>query len=544
MLSIAKLLTTLSLAATSSMALIEVVGTHENLYLGAPIDQPLSFRFNRQDATYIAPHFAWINIPAGARLTIESPDGTQKIEYTNLNQTNFYTKSIQGDTALLTYTPPTNGTSGQDAFFVDKFAHGFPDASPDDVAATPCGTGNLRTAVCLKDSEPIKYQKAQAIARLFIDGSDLCTGWLFGSEGHLVTNHHCIMDKSRAGNTQFEFGAECPKCNENTTSTSRFTCPGEIVATSSTIIYTSAENDFTLVKMNLEPGVSLAKYGYLQARASGPVLNEPIYITQHPSGRPTRIATALQDGSVGTIEDLSVRSCVMDEVAYSLATEGGSSGSPVLSATENVVVALHNCGGCSTKDGSQLSRGVKINKVIAELTKANVLPKDALANGAAPQPSSISPTPTTESPKSTAAPSTGAPTPTAKTTIVPTTVVPTPTPSNQFTTVPTTSTTQPKPTSTTQKPRKTCAPKSRKPTTPTPSTTNTPSASTSPQPSTAIPTMPTTTTTPSTKVPTPSGDCKGCTGCYSKSLGSCLSADYNKATCASYSYFQTIWCGN
>ncbi|KAF0693370.1 Aste57867_15667 [Aphanomyces stellatus] len=542
MLSIAKLLTTLSLAATSSMALIEVVGTHENLYLGAPIDQPLSFRFNRQDATYIAPHFAWINIPAGARLTIESPDGAQKIEYTNLNQTNFYTKSIQGDTALLTYTPPTNGTSGQDAFFVDKFAHGFPDASPDDVAATPCGKGNLRTALCLKSSDPIKYQKAQAIARLFIDGSGLCTGWLFGSEGHLVTNHHCIMDKATAGNTQFEFGAECPKCNENTTSASRFTCPGEIVATSSTIIYTSAENDFTLVKMNLEPGVSLAKYGYLQARASGPVLNEPIYITQHPSGGPTKIATALQDGSLGTIEDMSVRSCVKDEVAYSLFTQGGSSGSPVLSATENVVVALHNCGGCSVKDGSQLARGVKIDKVIAELTKANVLPKDALANGAAPQPSSISPTPTTESPKSTAAP-TSTPNPTAKTTIVPTTAAPIPTPTYQSTTVPTSSTTQPQPTSTTQKPRKTCAPKSRKPATPSPSTASTPSTSASPQPSTVTPMKPTT-TTPATKVPTPSGDCKGCTGCYSKSLGSCLSADYDKATCASYSYFQTIWCGN
>jgi len=33
-------------------------------------------------------------------------------------------------------------------------------------------------------------------------------------------------------------------------------------------------------------------------------------------------------------------------VGYNADTQGGSSGSPVLSATDNAVVALHHCGGC------------------------------------------------------------------------------------------------------------------------------------------------------------------------------------------------------
>ncbi|KAF0715993.1 Aste57867_3079 [Aphanomyces stellatus] len=65
--------------------------------------------------------------------------------------------------------------------------------------------------------------------------------------------------------------------------------------------------------------------------------------------------------------------------------------------------------------------------------------------------------------------------------------------------------------------------------------TNAPTAHPSPLPSTKVPTV----------SPSPSSPerCYGCTGCYSKSLGFCLGADYTQAYCASVAYFQTIWCG-
>ncbi|KAF0693369.1 Aste57867_15666 [Aphanomyces stellatus] len=125
--------------------------------------------------------------------------------------------------------------------------------------------------------------------------------------------------------------------------------------------------------------------------------------------------------------------------------------------------------------------------------------------------------------------------PSIKPTPVPTT---TPTPTRETTSAPSTTPSTNIPT-TTAKPKKTCAPKSRKPTTSTPSPIPQPSRTHSLQPSTT-----TTPTQPTTKAPTPHGDCHGCAGCYSKSLGYCLPADYDKATCASYSYFQTTWCGN
>ncbi|RLO12144.1 hypothetical protein DYB28_013532, partial [Aphanomyces astaci] len=231
-------------------------------------------------------------------------------------------------------------------------------------------------------------------------------------------------------------------------------------------------------KLKLANGASLASYGYLQARASGPVLGEPIYIAQHPRGKPKRIATIGDSGAVGTIESISIPSCVADEVGYTLDTQGGSSGSPVLSAKDNAVVALHNCGGCQ-------NGGVKISKVIQDLTAKNLVPKDALAGG------------------STSAPITTAATP-GTTSVTPVTTSVTPV--------------------TSVKPVTTKAPRPTMTKAPRPTMTKAPVIPTPPAPV--------------------GGDCTGCKGCYSKLLGVCFPNGFTDAQCVSFTVIQATWCGN
>ncbi|KAF0700871.1 Aste57867_8623 [Aphanomyces stellatus] len=390
MLSLHQLATLVCLAAVTS-AQVTVVGSDRSLDLSAPSNQAFSHIVHQPDATYIAPHFDFLNLPPGGILEFTSLDGSQKVSYTGAGRSNFYTEYITGDAAVISYFPPEtlNGTdSSSVAFKLDRFASGFPNGSPADVIETICGNDDTKAIACVKNSDATKYRKAQAVAQLFIGGSSLCTGWLFGSEGHLITNNHCIGDAAAAANTQFEFGAECKTCDDPN-NTKSLGCPGETVATSASFIHTSTELDYTLVKLNLKSGVDLTKYGYLQARASGPELNEPIYIAQHPGGKPTRIATVLDNGSSGTIETFSINSCSSDEVGYSLDTEGGSSGSPVLSVNDNVVVALHNCGGCS-------NGAIKIDKVVAELKSLGFLPANAAVGS--PKPTTTQPVPATTKP--------------------------------------------------------------------------------------------------------------------------------------------------
>ncbi|RHY84419.1 hypothetical protein DYB35_013736, partial [Aphanomyces astaci] len=141
----------------------------------------------------------------------------------------------------------------------------------------------------------------------------------------VCANNHCIGTAIDAAKKKFEFAAECAT-SEDPNNVKQLGCKGVTVATSSEFVYTSKANDFTLVKLNAG-AAALSPYSYLQARASGAVLGEQIYIPQHPAARASR------------------RILVCGRRSRS-GTPSTRTGSPVLSAKDNVVVALPKCGGC------------------------------------------------------------------------------------------------------------------------------------------------------------------------------------------------------
>ncbi|OQR93455.1 hypothetical protein ACHHYP_02523 [Achlya hypogyna] len=367
--SIAQLAVCLGLFASSAMGqycfqAVEKIGADQS-YNASLSAAETTKTVQHDKATYIAVHFSQLDLPAGASITVSSPNGESKATYTG-KHTDFYAEYIQGDSAVVTYHAPKHG-GAEPVISIDRYASGFPENKRLNNLESICGKDDSEASICYKDKEPTQYKKAQAVARLFMNGSGLCTGWLFGSEGHMITNNHCIGDAAAAKNVQVEMGAECTTCNDPN-NTKQLGCKGKVVASSVEFIHTNKALDYTLVKINSK---DLASYGYLTARASGPVLGEEIYIPQHPGGKPTRIAVKLDDGKPGTIEDMGHPACVDDEVGYMVDTEPGASGSPVLSAKDNTVIALHNCGGC-------LNGAIKIDKIVKELQSLNKLPKNAL----------------------------------------------------------------------------------------------------------------------------------------------------------------------
>jgi V8-like Glu-specific endopeptidase len=238
-----------------------------------------------------------------------------------------------------------------------------------------CGTDQSQAAVCVKDVEPIKYTLSQSVARLNMGGG-LCTGWLFGSEGHLVTNNHCIDDQTTANNVIVEMGAECNSCDDRNIK-QRLGCPGTIISKSAKLVYTDKDLDVTMVQLNLEPGVNLTKYGYLQAREAPVVENETVYILGHPRGFPKRVSWSTDAGLDAVVISASVTGCSVDNLSYNVDTEPGNSGSPILSGKDNLVIGLHNCGGCQL-DNSGANTGNKIENIVKALMAKNLLPKDAV----------------------------------------------------------------------------------------------------------------------------------------------------------------------
>ncbi|GAB9471685.1 hypothetical protein Gpo141_00008887 [Globisporangium polare] len=375
-------------------------------------------------------HFAYFNLPPDDYVIVH----TTKDLPLGLNQTNSFT--YRGDevhTAFFAGTLRTDAITVElvtskaaepstpmlcKGFVVDKLHYV---GRTESIVANEevCGADNSKEAACF-NSEKGKAKASGAVIRLLIHkdtGSFFCTGWLVGCEGHAITNNHCISTQAHASSTEFEFNARGALCSDNCETP--LGCPGTVRAHSSTLILANSDLDYALVKLDIN--LSL-EYGYLTMRESGAIMSEEIYIPQHPSGWGMRIA-AKDDNGIGVVTSLTMGGCAVNQVAYNLDTRAGSSGSPVIAANDNNVVALHHCGGCP-------NTAINSNKIVADLRARNLLPKCASDQDLTPAPTAA-PTP---DPAATPKPSTAAPTPPPPAaTPKPSTAAPTPPPSTAAT---------------------------------------------------------------------------------------------------------------
>ena len=300
-------------------------------------------------AAYIAPHFSRFHLAPGDYMIVRSPDGSRSWKYEGLGNAGlgesaegFWGIDIPGETAIVElYAAEAKGEFG---YTIDRFARGFrPEemSSPEQI----CGADDSNWAKCYESSEPRIYDRGRAVARLLIAGSKLCTGWLIGNAGHLMTNAHCIVNTAEAGSTNFEFMAEGDTC---TTNCPQLACPGTVVAVASTLIQRSVNLDFSLVQLPTNPSCT---YGYVPLRSSQPQADERIYIPNHSAGKGKRIAVFSSDpadqsgycevNSIGQFIDCAGYPGI--DVTYKADTEGGSSGSPVVAYADHKAIALHHC---------------------------------------------------------------------------------------------------------------------------------------------------------------------------------------------------------
>jgi lysyl endopeptidase len=337
-------------------------------------------------AAYIAPHFERLELEEGDSVVVRSPDGSRSWSYDNSHpgaRDGFWAIHIAGDTAIV----ELHSQQGQDrqgilnkhGYSIDRFARGYTNQEMGFEPMALCGADDSQWAPCYASSNPTIYGRARPVARLLIGGSSACTGWLVGSQGHLMTNNHCITTASDAQNTSYEFMAEGTSCS--TSCASWFGCPGTIAASTATLVRTDAPRDYTLVQLPTNP---INTYGYLQLRSTGAVVDERIYVPQHPAGYGKRIAVTSSDSrdqsgfaEVYSLNEAACQSGGPNDVGYFADTQGGSSGSPVIGHGDNLVVALHHCANCP-------NRGVPIQAVISHLGSS--LPQCALPASGCPDP--------------------------------------------------------------------------------------------------------------------------------------------------------------
>jgi hypothetical protein len=336
--------------------------------------------FSKSGASYVSIHFSSFDLPGKDNyVLISSPDGKVKRKYGGKGKvvqggkevlSTFWASYIPGDTAVVILH--SSGSQEPGGFAIDKVAYGKPQREInellDGLDEAICGIDDKEWAPCYNGTTI--YEKSKAVARLLINGTSACTGWLIGSQNHLMTNNHCISTQATADNTDYEFMAEGATCA--TDCSGWFDCPGIVEASSGTLIQTDAALDYTLI---LLPVNITSTYGYLQIRDVLPSVGERIYIPQHPGAKGKQIGVNDdQSGGFCNVETTNETPCAggPGDIGYFCDTEGGSSGSPVLAYSDHCVVALHHCADCP-------NRGVPIPSIITDL--GGNLPPDAICSG-------------------------------------------------------------------------------------------------------------------------------------------------------------------
>ncbi len=384
-------------------------------YTGSGAAQPELVRTDvvaYKDATFISVHFEVFDLAPGDYVVVKSPDGRQSRTYTGLGRANlgrsdegFFARHVRGDIALVELYGAGNETGY--GYKIDFFGRGYSDEEiqelwdlglgeelglpePPGNNRSLCTADDTREAKCYQVSEPTAYEESRSVTRLLISGTFFCTGWLVGCEGHVMTNEHCIADQNAASNTDFEFMAEGADCS--TDCTTGLGCPGVIEADTSTLVAVNNPLDYALVLPDSATDLN-ATYGYMQLRDTGAVLDERIYMPQHPAGWGKRIA--MESTYPADVDGFPHASSLTEvtcsggppEVGYWADTRGGSSGSPVLGYDDHLVIALHHCRGanfCSSGNpgNDDMNRGMHITAVITDLD--TLLPDCAIGSSCPP----------------------------------------------------------------------------------------------------------------------------------------------------------------
>jgi lysyl endopeptidase len=316
---------------------------------------PQKEKFSYPGASYVKLHFAKMALLPGDYVTVANPAGTESYRYEAADVADAdgrWAMSVTGDTAVLEVHRQTNplglgSVLGNLGVRVDQVAKGFKrgESAPVPGRAGPgreesiCGPDTSSDAVCYQSKDPVAYTKSKAIARLLINGTELCTGWRAGPKNRMLTNNHCLTTSDEAYDTEVWFNYQCAKCGGYDVFKPTKVWGDKVLATDR--VY-----DYTL--FTVDGFASIEKFGYLMLDGARPAKGQALYVPQHPAGEPTRIAGGAGDkaGNCAVENPDYTGYAEHSDVSYFCDTAGGSSGSPVLSRATNKVVALHHFGGC------------------------------------------------------------------------------------------------------------------------------------------------------------------------------------------------------
>src|SRR5262245_23239995 len=296
-----------------------------------------------------------VDLPSDADLFLFTTDGQAFGPYMKKGPNgdgDFWTHTTFGSDAILLlrhYGPDGAADLTSVSFPIEEVGHIGPHFAPVPVEQAFCSFNApcIENASCHTGTPADGARNGIALMQ-WISGAfiNTCTGGLLNDTvstsqiPYFLTANHCISSSGTASNLQtyFQFSLSC-----GSTNCPAQTNPGGIQRLGATIKTTGTTGDFTLLQLNQAPPAGSVFLGWNNTPIAN-TNNAQLYRISHPAWAPQ----AYSDGRV----DTSAPTCTgwpRGERIYSRtltgATEGGSSGSPVLNASGQVVGQLSGaCG--------------------------------------------------------------------------------------------------------------------------------------------------------------------------------------------------------
>ncbi|RLN89115.1 hypothetical protein BBJ28_00015633 [Nothophytophthora sp. Chile5] len=320
------------------------------------------WNFTQAKASALWLHFSSIDLASGARLLVSALNGSDS-QTLESQASGVTTTPISGNGVTLQFVPPTDRCNAS-ASSMRLDGMGYENSEVTQTTGEEreiCGAKDtMKNVVCFasgSDADKAMVNRAKAVMRTQLTRDDnaivTCTAWLWGNQGHIVTNNHCFSSQEMVDAAKFEFDVQTTGCDDSCTFA---TCPvGKTLAGKDNVKFIKSDSglDYAVLQITADAASFVSAYAYLQVRSSAPSQGEEIYIPQQPKGGAKKIAKTDNDddSEAATVQDtdhtVTVSGVTYSHlIAYAADTDEGSSGSPVLSRVDNTVVGLHRIGDC------------------------------------------------------------------------------------------------------------------------------------------------------------------------------------------------------
>jgi lysyl endopeptidase len=303
-------------------------------------------------ARFVRVHFSRFEMAPGDFVTVSDARRTMTWQYTGRGPTrtgSFWAFAVPGDTALVELHAKNGNGYG---YRMTQVGHGTVDIyageppPPGEITTESICNGDGKEAVvCHPEANALQRPVARLVFATGSGGMALCTGSLVaGSNPNtLMTNNHCISNQAGVSSLQAIFNFQRTTCG-GTTNAATTTFRGDRFLKTSPV---NGGLDYTLLTLQ---GNAEATFGELTAGTNAAV-DTPIWIIQHPGGKPKEIAVFADPAHQTRCRVTGVSGT---QTSYNCDTEGGSSGSPVLNPATGRIVGLHHFGGCPNNSATRI----------------------------------------------------------------------------------------------------------------------------------------------------------------------------------------------